>query len=394
MKFCFDQAVHRENIGNMKYLVSAKEVRDAGHISYAGAEMEFATAPSILAAMSRCVENGLFGFTLADTPYRDAVRQWMADQRSLTVQNDCIIPTHGTIFSLATTIRMLCGLDDAIIVQPPVYYRYEQAARRLGRRTVYNPLLQDGMDYSMDFAGLGRLMEDRRNKILVVCNPHNPIGRVWSREDLRRVAQLAAQNDVVVFSDEIFAEVVFEGRQCPSYLAIEGAKQHAIAATSLGKTFNFTGVNHANILIADADLRERFVRQRDADHYGSIDPLVYAAVLGAYSPEGAAWKDAMVEYVWANYRLIADFFSRKLPHVKISPPEGSFAIWMDFSGLGIGEEELKVFLIKQALFELDHGRQYGSQGSYYRMSIAAPRDMIKDSLDRLYAAAKLYGLAD
>lgn len=392
MPYQFDLLVRR-GPESMRRATSPAEIRTAGVLSYNGAEMEFPTAPSIIESLSQCVQGGLLCYTLCNDRYRQAVRWWMETQRGFPIEEEWIVPTHGTIFSVATAIRMTTNPGEGIIVQPPVYNRFEQAATRLGRRTVYNRLLVENGHYRMDFAGLERLMADGGNKLFILCNPHNPIGKVWPAADLERIAALAAQYGVTVFSDEIFAEVVFGGQSCLSYATIPGAAPHAITATSLGKTFNFTGVNHANIIIPNEDLRQRFIQQRNADHYGSLDPLIHAAVLGAYSPEGARWKDAMVEYVGENIRLTRAFFAENLPEVHLSALEGGYVAWLDWRGLGMGDEELQDFLIKEAFLELDPGAHYGSPPGFARMSIAVPRQELRKSLHLLREAAVKRGFA-
>lgn len=342
-------------------------------------------------AVIQRAQAGLPSYTLCDQPYKDAVKWWMKSQRRLSIEDEWVIPTHGTIFSLATLIRLTTLPGESIIIQPPVYNRYEQAARRLGRKTLYNRLIYDDGRYKMDFAGLESLMARPDAKIFVLCNPHNPTGNVWPEADLAAVAALAEKHGVFVYSDEIFAEVTFQGH-CPSYLSIRGASGHAIVATSLGKCFNYTGVNHANILIANPDLMARFKQQRDADHYGSIDPWLYSSVLGAYSPMGAHWKDAMVEYVRGNIEHVEAFFKENLPCVSINPCQGSYVLWLDWGGLGLSEDQLRDFLEKDALLHLSPGDEYyADRPCLTRMCVAVPRKELRRSLSFLQKSAKNRG---
>ncbi len=391
MKFNFDTPVNRKNIGNMKSLTTPEKIKNAGFISYAGAEMEFKTAPSIINAIVDRAENGLLGFTLPDEQYLSAVQWWMKTQRNYKIEQEWIVPTLGTIHALCTTIRFSTDEGDGVIIQTPVYDRYDQAISRLHRKTVHNPLIHKDGAYSIDFGHLETLMADEHNKLLILCNPHNPISRVWPEEDLKKIASLAEKYGVIVFSDEIFAQVVFDGHICHPFCQVEGAQEIGITATSLGKAFNFTGVNHANLIIPDPKLRQAFTVQRNADHYGSLDPLIHAAVCGAYTPEGAAWKDAMVAYVRKNIAYIQNAFSEHLPKISISPPEGCFVIWLDWRKYGLAEEELKHFLINKAYLLLIMGSNYGESGrGFTRMNVATPISEIKKSLARLWFAAKRY----
>ncbi|GAU76275.1 MalY/PatB family protein [Fusibacter sp. 3D3] len=392
MNYNFDTRVDRSSIGNLKETLCPRHIRDMDIIGYSGAEMEFKTAPSVIEAMTACVQNGLMGFTLCDARYREAVCWWMETQRNFQIEKDWIVPTHGTIFSVATVIRMLTRENEGIIVSPPIYYRYEQAATRLNRKTHYNWLIEKEGKYFLDFDDLEEKMSDPKNKLYILCNPHNPTGKVWCKADLEHLAVLANKYDVIVYSDEIFGEIVFDAHKCIPYSEVEGARKHAIVATSLGKTFNFTGVNHANMIIENEKLREAFINQRDADHFGSIDPVLYAALLGAYSEAGANWKNAMVSHVKACGEMISTFFSEFLPKVKISPLEGSFVIWIDWRALNLEGEALRHFLVDEAYLELDQGKDYGEKYcGFSRMSIAVPKKDLRKSLDLLLKASEKRG---
>jgi len=388
--FDFTTIVNREGTGNLKEHLTADDIKAAGMTAFNAAEMDFKTAPSVIDSMKKCVENGLFGFTLCDDAYREAVCWWMKTQRHREIRPEWIVPVQGTIFSVATMIRMTVGPDDYMIIQPPIYNRYEQAADRLGRKTVLSELrLAEDGTYSMDFDDLEHKMADPAGKLLILCNPHNPIGKVWSKADLEHIAQLAVKYDVKVLSDEIFADYTFRDAEAELYCMVNGGVNNGVSLTGLGKTFNFTGVNHANAIIADKELRERFICQRNSDHYGSLDPVTRAAVFGAYCPEGAAWKDAAAELIWKNYQKISKFFAEQLPMVKVTPLEGGYVIWLDFRQLGLSGSELCDFLQHEALLVLDPGNDYCiTEDGFARMNIATPEWMLDKALDNLKKAAE------
>ena len=283
---------------------------------------------------------------------------------------------------------------DGIIVQPPVYYRYKQAADRTGRKTIYNPLKLVNGRYEMDFGSLERCMENPNNRLMILCNPHNPIGQIWSREDFAKVARLARQYDVTVFSDEIFAETVYNDHVVQPYSEAPDAWEHAIVSTSLGKAFSLTGVNFANLIIPNRELRESFIVQGNADHYGSIEPMSYAAMLSAYTDEGARWVQAMNGHVPDNIRLVRCFLEKYLLQVHAFESEGAFVLWIDWRGLGLSQSELYAFLEEQALFLTDCGEEYGPRGEgFTRMNLATPCAEVKKALEYLLSAAKENGFA-
>lgn len=393
VKFDFDTLVDRSDSGNMKLIITPECIRAIGGITYSGAEMDFKTAPVIMEALKNKALGGLYGYTLCDDNYLAAVVAWMDRQRNWQVASDWIVPTYGTIQSLSTAVRAFTRPGDGIIIQPPVYQQYRKVIELNGRVVARNPLRYDRGTYSMDFAGLEKLMAEESARMMVVCNPHNPIARVWPRQDLEQVAELAQRYGVLVFSDEIFAEVVFPDREAAPFSAIANAADNCIVSTSLGKAFSFTGFSHANMVIPNERIRLAFRQQRDIDHYGSIDPFVYAALSVAYR-EGGEWVDEMVMYVRENARLIRAFFADHLPQVIVVEPEGTFVLWIDWRSLGLDEDALDDFLINEAYLHLDRGSQYGAEGAgFTRMNIASPRAEIKKSLERLLLAAQHRGFA-
>ncbi len=392
MRYDFDTAVDRSGIGNMIEEWQPPAIRDAGLTSYWGAEFGFRTAPAIVDAVRKAAENGLFGYTIATPDYLDRVVWWFENRRGTRIRPEWILPTHGVIFSLATSIRAFTEPGEAIITLTPGYRRYNQAAERLGRKVSESPLVLRNGRYHIDFEDLEARMSEAANRLLVLCNPNNPTGTIWGIHDLERIAELAGRQGVLVFSDEIFAEVVFGEASIPPYHSVAGEGAECITCGSLGKCFGLTGVNHSNVVIPNARLRERFLIQRNSDHYGSIDPFLHAALLGAYTEEGAAWLDAMLEYVWGNYLFIDSFFREHLPAVSVLKPEGTYVLWIDFRGLGLEAGELNRFLLEEALLCLDPGESYGGPAGYMRMNISVPRREIERSLELLLDAARARSL--
>ncbi|KRM86406.1 aminotransferase class I/II-fold pyridoxal phosphate-dependent enzyme [Liquorilactobacillus vini] len=389
--FDLETQVKRDDIGNLEYELEPESLRAAHLPTFSSAEMNFKTAPAIVDSVVKVAKSGIFGFTLSDEHYRQAVAWWMKTQRKHPIDQEWIVPTLGTIFSVATCIRMtLKNKDDCLIVQPPVYERYKQAADRLERKTVFNPLKHnlDGT-YSIDFTDLAEKMKDPHNKLLILCNPHNPLGKVWSKEDLEKIADLAIKHQVVVFSDEIFADYTFDQHDVYPYFLINDGKNNGISAIGLGKTFNFTGVNHAIMLIKDPKLRQQFTEQRTQDHYGSLDPLVRAAVLGAYTPAGAAWKDAVSALIISNYQQLKEVFELILPEVKLTPLEGGYITWADWRAWKMSDTNLLKFLTDQALFLPESGRNFNlNQDGFMRINLAISKSVMTKALVKLQKAIK------
>lgn len=386
MEFDFETLVKR-GPASLKQSLMPEEVAAAGMISFDGAEPDFRTAPVIGEAMIRFAENGFYGFTLCDDAYCGSVVWWMKNSRGTRIDPEWVVPTLGTIHSVATAIQLCTEEGGGIIITPPIYNRYSQAAHRLNRKVAECPLICGGDGYRMDFEAIERAMRRPENRLFILCNPHNPIGKIWKRDDLSRLAELADRYDVTVFSDEIFADNCYGGLRCPCYLEIPEARSRGIAAVSLGKAFGFTGVNHANILIADEELRERFIDRRTRNHYGSLDPMVYECLRAAYSTEGLAWVEASNRYVEENIRLVRSFFERELPGVTVYGGEGAYILWMDWRRYFDSEKELMEFLYREAFFCVGPGSEYGAEG-FTRMCVASPRPCMEDALEKLKGAAR------
>jgi len=380
MNNSFDQRVDRSgDIFWLKDVFTPDAVRKAGLVAYAGAEFEFSTCPAFCRGVQEAAAKGLFGYALAQGKYLERVQWWMHEMRNWQIEPEWVVPTHGTIFSLATTIRLFTEPGERIIVPVPGYNRYEQAATRLNRGTVLIPLSEQSGQYTMDWNALEQAMAEDTNKILVLCNPNNPTGHLYTEQELRRIADLSRQYQVAVFSDEIFAEVVFEGKRAIPYVSVAGTDALAITCTSLGKAFSLTGVNHANLIITNPALREKMIAQRDADHYGSVDPMLYAGLISAYTPEGARWVRNLTAYVWENYRLLERFIKENLPGAVVTEPEGTFVVWVDYKNCSVAPEMIEQY----GLFHGDEGGEYFGKPSCVRYSMAVPRRELERSLTYL-----------
>lgn len=386
MSSYFDQLAMRESYGNMKWMVTPREVTMQDGITFCGAEMDFRTAPPVIEALVKRAQNGLYGYTLADEHYLVAVVGWMKRRRAWDIRQDWIIPTNGTLHSIATAIRAFTKPGDGVIIHNPVYMLYERMISNNGRTIVRNELLYRNGSYDMDFAELERLMADPQNKMFILCNPHNPIAKVWNDSYLKELLRLARKHQVMVISDEIFAEIVFDGHRTTPLLQHADLEDDVIVLTSIGKSFNFTGFSHANAIIAKEELRSKFNEQKRIDHYGSLNPFIRDAVIAAYT-EGDTWFDEMLQYVAGNISYVQQFLQQHMPSIQMTRMEGTYLAWMDWSALDLSEQELQHFLLVEAGLDLDQGASFGSMGrGFTRMNLATPRKELVLALERLKQA--------
>lgn len=382
----FDMRVDRTGMSSVKQKLTPESVKNSGIISLWGAEFEFPTAPFVIDAVADWAKKGLYAYTVEDDAYRQLVCGWMHSVRQWDIAPEWIVPVYGITASLATLMRAVTNTGDGIIGLDPVYHMYWKAVELSGRRKVSSRMLFDGQRYSVDWPDLERKMADPENKILVVCNPSNPTGKVFSREELERFAQLAARYNVIIFNDEIFAECIYEGVQMHTFGQHPQSYGKVITAVSLGKWLSFTGTNQANLIIPDEQLRACFQAERDREFYGSMNPMMLPAYRAAYTPEGAAWVREMMAYVAENYRLVDHFFKTRLPAFKAVRPEGTFILWVDAREFCSDEKTLIPFLNEQAFFHVDPGTQYSGEPGFFRMTLSVPRTELQKALESLEAA--------
>lgn len=389
--FQFHEQIDRTGTGSLKGEMTPAAVKAAGLPCYWGAEFDFPACPTFSEGVKRCAERGYYPFTLQTDAYNARVCWWMEHVRAWKIQPDWIVPTHGTIFSLATTIRLTVSQDQRMIVIQPGYNRYQQAADRLGRSCVHVHMDYDRQtaSYRLDMDALEQAMSDPDNRLLVFSNPNNPTGLVLGEEELKRIDDLSRKYGVTVFCDEIFAEVVRNGVQVQPYVKVAREDSLAITCTSLGKCMSLTGVNHANVLIKNPQLRERFIAQRYADHYGSIDPILYAGLLSAYTPDGAAFVEELNRVIGENYTYFKQNVQRLLPGSKVTPCDATYLAWVDFSGTGMSAEEVAQ-LLERALFVGDPGEEYCVGPFFYRYSIAVPPAAMERSFAYLEQIVREY----
>ncbi len=351
----------------------------------AGAQLHVKTAPCIVDALIRLSQAGLYGWTRSDdAQYLDAIENWMRTIRGWNIRREWIVPSYGILQGISACIRAFTQPGDGIIVQQPVYLLYARTIANCGRVLVDNTLrLTDGR-YSMDFSDLEAKMRDPHNKLMILCNPHNPIMDVWDQQALGEVARLAKQNGVLVVADEIFAEHVTLPEGITPYGSIKDARDNCVICTSLGKAFNFTGTSHSNVIIPNESIRRRYVAQRDSDHYGSLSPFMRIATLAAYTAQGKEWIDALMAFTAENERLLRMFLAEHLPKAYLCRHNAGTLVWVDFRAEGTEEEMQELFIA--AGIEPDLGSKYGEPGrGFMRLQIGMPRRELTGALERLAA---------
>ena len=378
MKYDFDKTIDRRATNSYKW-DSAPE----GVLPMWVADMDFRTAPAIIDALQKRVVHGIFGYTRVPDAYYDAVTSWFSRRHGWDIDREWIIYTSGVVPAVSAVIKALTVLGDKVIVQTPVYNCFFSSIRNNGCEIVSNPLRRTADTYEMDFDALERCAADPRAKVMLLCNPHNPAGRVWTPDELTRLGNICLRNGVTVVADEIHCELVYQGFKYTPFASLSDAFLHrSVTCVSPSKAFNIAGLQIANIVAFDNDLRSRIDKAININEVCDVNPFGVAATIAAYN-EGEEWLNQLVDYLHGNYEAMAEFCRRELPEFPITRLEGTYLVWMDCSSLGMPSDALEHALLDDARLWLNAGTMYGAEGEgYMRWNIACPRSVMLDGLNR------------
>ena len=378
MKYDFDKTIDRRATNSYKW-DSATE----GVLPMWVADMDFRTAPAIIDALQKRVAHGIFGYTRVPNAYYDAVTSWFSRRHGWDIDREWIIYTSGVVPAVSAVIKALTVPGDKVIVQTPVYNCFFSSKRNNGCEIVSNPLRRTADTYEMDFDALERCAADPRAKVMLLCNPHNPAGRVWTPDELTRLGNICLRNGVTVVADEIHCELVYQGFKYTPFASLSDAFLHrSVTCVSPSKAFNIAGLQIANIVAFDNDLRSRIDKAININEVCDVNPFGVAATIAAYN-EGEEWLNQLVDYLHGNYEAMAEFCRRELPEFPITRLEGTYLVWMDCSSLGMPSDALEHALLDDARLWLNAGTMYGAEGEgYMRWNIACPRSVMLDGLNR------------
>lgn len=378
MKYDFDKTIDRRATNSYKW-DSAPE----GVLPMWVADMDFRTASAIIDALQKRVAHGIFGYTRVPDAYYDAVTSWFSRRHGWNIDREWIIYTSGVVPAVSAVIKALTVPGDKVIVQTPVYNCFFSSIRNNGCEIVSNPLRRTADTYEMDFDALERCAADPRAKVMLLCNPHNPAGRVWTPDELTRLGNICLRNGVTVVADEIHCELVYQGFKYTPFASLSDAFLHrSVTCVSPSKAFNIAGLQIANIVAFDNDLRSRIDKAININEVCDVNPFGVAATIAAYN-EGEEWLNQLVDYLHGNYEAMVEFCRRELPEFPITRLEGTYLVWMDCSSLGMPSDALEHALLDDARLWLNAGTMYGAEGEgYMRWNIACPRSVMLDGLNR------------
>ncbi|MGI6151146.1 MAG: MalY/PatB family protein [Christensenellales bacterium] len=391
----FETFISREGTGAIKWDLARTTdgMHPIGVMPFSVADMEFACAPEILSALRETLDRGIVGYTVPDEEYFDAVCSWMQRRHGFRVVPEWIVPTSGVVSALYTCVRALTKEGDGVIIQTPVYPPFKSAVIKNNRRLFDCPLVRKNGRWEMDFDALERVAKRPDVTLAILCSPHNPVGRVWTVEELTRYAKICMENGVAVVSDEIHFDLILPGNEHTVFLNVPGViPAQCVICTAPSKTFNLAGLTTSNIIIPGAAFRKAFVEQYNKDAAGFISALGVPACTAAYN-RAEGWLEELIPYIANNAKMAADFLAETFPKVAVNMPEGTYLMWLDFSQMGLTEEELDRWLLDEALFFMTDGKPFGPAGAQHRrLNLAAPGWALREALGRMDEAADRLGL--
>lgn len=383
----FDEVIDRRGTHSSKWDMMEKlyGVSPDEGIAMWVADMDFRPPACVTAALRRMVDHGIYGYFGDDRAYREAIRWWMRERHGWEVEPDWIFSTHGLVNGTGLCVETWTKPGDGVVLFTPVYHAFARVIRAAGREVVELPLTNRGGRYEMDFDAYDAMLTGRE-RMVILCSPHNPGGRVWGREELGAVADFCERHDLILVSDEIHNDLVYPGRKhLPTTLAAPEIRHRLVTMTATTKTFNIAGSHIGNVIVPDETLRAAFARKLTGLGISPNSFGVHMAT-AAYSPEGADWLDALVSYLDGNRRLF-DAGVNAIPGVRSMPLEATYLAWVDFADTGMAHDEVLARVEKQAKIVVNHGPTFGRGGeSFLRFNLGAPRSVVAEAVSRLQAA--------
>ncbi|MBZ9687549.1 pyridoxal phosphate-dependent aminotransferase [Clostridium estertheticum] len=383
MIYDFDKIVNRFNTESIKWDLVKEKYGDSDVIPMWVADMDFEVAKPISEAIRKRACHEIYGYTLKSESYYEAVINWMGKHHNWNIKREWITYTPGIVPALNYIIRTYANLGDEIIIQTPVYHPFYSSVKNNSCIIVENPLIYEKGSYKMDFEDLKKKIT-KRTKMLILCNPHNPVGRVWSKTELMELGQICIDNNILVISDEIHFDLIYKGNQHTVFASIsEKFAQNSVICTAPSKTFNMAGLQVSNIIIPNDKLRNLYKITLENNALTEINSFAAVALEAAYN-EGDEWLLQLMKYLEENLNFLMKYFEEYIPKIKVIKPEGTYLVWIDCSALNMSSAELEEFFVKSAKVGFNDGILFGLEGaSFQRINIACARSVLVEALRRI-----------
>ncbi|ASA26210.1 MalY/PatB family protein [Paenibacillus donghaensis] len=392
MKYDFNRVIDRRNTRSYKWDQSEKLFGDKDIMPLWVADMDFESPPAVKQALLHRVEEGIYGYSVPSDSYKEAIVDWYRRRHDWQISPGWITDSPGIVTSLSFSVELFTSPGDEVIIQSPVYYPFYDVIRMNDRKVALNPLLLRGGRYEMDYAQLEGLMQGGA-KLLLLCSPHNPGGRVWEREELLQLGELCLRYGVTVISDEIHCDLALPGHRHIPFASLS-EELSAITVTTLAatKTFNLPGLQTSYLVASNPELRVKFERKLKTLSLHMASFLAPEAVQAAYN-EGEEWLDALLLHIDGNVNYAIDVLTRELPQVEVMRPQGTYLLWVDCTRLKLDSEGLKRLMYKEARVAFNEGSVFGTEGQgFLRINLACPRSILAEALERFTRAAAPYAM--
>ena len=385
MKYDFDRVVDRRGTYSIKWEV------EPGELPMWVADMNFQTAPQIMDAMRKRLEHGVYGYTYIPKEWNDAYINWWRDRHHIQIENDWIMFCTGVIPAISSTVRKLTTPGENVLIQTPVYNIFFNSIINNGRFVAESPLAYDGDRYTIDWEDLEQKLSDPQVSMMILCNPHNPVGNIWDRKTLERIGELCRKYHVIVFSDEIHCDLTAPGKEYVPFAGVsEICRSISVTAIAPTKAFNIAGLQTAAVMVPDELLRHRMWRALNTDEVAEPNAFAVDATVAAFG-EGGEWLDALREYLQENKKTVKEYIQKEIPQIKVGSLDVTYLLWLDCSKITDNTEGLNVYLRKKAGVYLSEGNIFGGNGAgFLRFNTATTRKNILEGLKRLKSGIEGY----
>ena len=379
----FDREIDRKKTNSLKYDFAVERGRDVDVLPLWVADMDFQAPKPVLDALQNAVSHGIFGYSEVKGEYFDALYRWFDSRFDWQPKSEWLVKTPGVVFALAMAVRALTKEGDSVLIQPPVYYPFKDRCITYNKRkAVESPLIEKDGSYTIDFEDFERKARDENTKLFILCSPHNPVGRVWTEAELRRIVEICQKHHVLIFSDEIHSDLVMEGFKPTPTLKLAGTEK-SITAYAASKTFNLAGLRTSIVVIPDESIRAKYMAQIRADEAAGLNLFGLPATEAAYT-YGEDYLQELLAYIGANIQYAAEYIKENIPNVAVSRTEGTYFLWIDFRKTGLTPDEINRKLLEQAKVAGDLGGWFGKEGEgFIRLNLACPRSIVEEALKRI-----------
>ncbi|MDO5147131.1 MAG: MalY/PatB family protein [Eubacteriales bacterium] len=386
-KYDFDQIIDRRGTSSLKYDFGMERKGRVDLLPLWVADMDFALPQEILEEFHKRIDHGIFGYTDPGKEYFDALNQWFSERHGYQVEPETVTVGCGIVYGLATGVHAFTEPGDSILIQQPVYYPFREVIEDNGRIFVNNQLHYEKGKYTIDFEDFEKKIVENNVKVFILCNPHNPVGRVWKKEELEKLCDICLKHNVVIMDDEIHCDFVYKDYKFTSVMTLDDRyKENLVLYTSPSKTFNVAGFQPANIIIPNEDLRKKYRHANAGAGYSQGNIMGMTAVQACYT-KGGLWVDEMLDYIAGNIAYVREFVKENFPEAVFVEPEGTYLVWIDFSNYGFKDEELEHIMVDEARLWLDSGKIFGPETAQFeRFNLACPRSVVAQAFEQLKEA--------